>query len=123
MTAPLLVRNAKTGERAEVVLRDGQEVVITAVGAQRPIPYKPQDWIVETVPRRMTKMQAAEIAFLADQGLQNFLGERSRAKKPWISLREEDRIDFADKGPKSPPARRLLWRCVMGALQPLMDEQ
>lgn len=116
------VRHAKTGERGELVMKDGQEIVVDPVGRRIPAPYKPQDWLEETVSRRMSKMQAAEIAYLADQGLQNWLGERARAKKLWISLREEDRIAFADDGPKAPPARRLMWKVIMGALKTLMED-
>jgi hypothetical protein len=117
------VRNAKTGDLAEIVEKDGQEVVVFP-GRQghAPIPYKPHEWVEEAMPRAMSRMQSAEIAYLADQGLQRFLGEIARAKKPWIALRQEDRIKFCDEGPQEPKVRRLLYKVVMGALAPLRKE-
>jgi len=116
------VRNARTGDLGEIREIDGKKhVVQPGRQGQAPIPYKEHEWYEETKPRALTLLQCAEIAFAADQRLLYFIGEHARAKKGWLSLTEEDRVKFANDGPKEPIERRLLWRVVMKATESLRE--
>lgn len=114
------VRSTKTGDLGELKEIDGARfVILSGRQGQAPIPYDPANWVDESAPRPMSLLQAAQIAWAADQKLMFFLGEHARSRKEWFSLREEDRAKFANEGPGAPPVRRLLWRCIMMATEPL----
>lgn len=116
------VRNAQSGDLGTIITVEGKEFVIyEGRQGQSPIPYRPREWIEETKPRTLTRLQCAEIAFAADQRLLYFLGEHVRAKKPWLSLREEDRKKFSETGPEEPKIRRLVYKSVMLATEPLRE--
>lgn len=114
------VRSARTGDLGELTELGGKKFVIfPGRQGQEPIPYKENDWYDELEPRELTLLQCAEIAFAADQRLQYYLGQHARAKKTWLSLTAEDRIKFAEEGPRDSDERRLLWRVIMRATESL----
>lgn len=114
------VRHAQTGDLAFVETIDGNDFVrYEGRVPNHPIPYRAGDWVDEATPRKMSLLQSAQVAYAADQQLLYFLGLHARSRKPWISLRDEDRIQFAHEGPKEPRIRRLLWKSIMMATEPL----
>lgn len=114
------VRSVKSGDLAEVIVKDGKPfVVYPGRQGQADIPFRDGDWVDEEKPRKVTEMQCAEIAWAADQKLQYFMGERVRAKKEWLALTDDERIAYTKKGPKMPVIRRILWKLIMRATEPL----
>jgi len=110
-------RSRTTGDRG-YLYRDGDK---TRIRLDRPNdevtrPFVPSDWIEEEEIRSFTPMQLAQVAYAADRQLCSFLGLHAEAKKEWLSLQEEPRIEFMKNGPKSPEIRQALYSAIMSVL-------
>lgn len=71
----------------------------------------------------MSAMQVAQVQFEADKKLCAFIGRPGEAKKNWLSLRDRERIDWVERGPKGVPAREELWAFIKQALEPQTRQQ
>lgn len=72
-------------------------------------------WTPEINQKPLTKFQAAQVCFSADVQLCRALGVPLKTKE-WMSLTDEQRIDFADKGPDEPAIRAVVYERVKSAL-------
>lgn len=83
-------------------------------------PFVMGEWIEEAEVRNFTPMQMAQVAFVADRLLCMFLGEHTKAKLEWLTMKEPARIDFMRKGPSGQdgsPIRRELYGAIMEVLR------
>lgn len=111
------LRHAQTGDRGFLVQRDGKTMVMyDRPAAEILVPYNPSLWKEEVEPEAMGRMQAAEIAFLADRRYLYFTGEFAKAKRDWTALRDEERQAWAKAGPGGEGTRATLFRAIVGVL-------
>lgn len=114
-------RSRTTGDRG-YIFQDGDK---TKIRLDRPNDdvtrtFVAGEWIEEEEVRNFTPMQLAQVAYAADRQLCSFLGLHTEAKKEWLSLREEPRIQFMKKGPQgsqSSEIRQDLYQAIMDVLQ------
>lgn len=113
-------RSTVTGDKAYLVRREGKD----HIKLDRPMedicrPFKPTDWIKEESHAPLARAHIVQVAFEADRRLCPFLGLHLEARKEWLSLRDEERIQWLEDGPKTKnAARRRLWKQIMVALEP-----
>lgn len=119
-------RSRQTGELGYKVVRDG----ITKIRKDRPMedlctPYSEHNWKPEEERRPLTSHQLANIAFAADKEMCRFLGLHERSRKEWMSLREQEKHEWVEKGPaaekESTPERVVLYESIMVGLAELVD--
>jgi hypothetical protein len=119
-----LVRSAQTGELGYLVRRGGASMV----KLDRPNSpeilrrYTPGDWLPEDTQRPLAALHAARIAFEADKALCRELGMRAHSMRDWAKLRDGERQLFTTTGPKSPPARAVLYASIMAAMKNFVRE-
>lgn len=124
------VRHTTTGDLGYLVRRDGEDKVRLDRGPNEVIiDFRPNDWKEETTHYPMSRAQLAQVAFEADKKLCLYLGFHRLAKRNWLNLSEEDRIEFVKNGPcgkveaaratKAQLKRQMLWAGVMSALADL----
>ncbi len=109
-------RSHNTGDLGYLVRRDGKDQVrLDRPEQEIVIPFRTGEWDPEQKLPGLNRMQKAQIAWEADCKLRYFLGDHQGARKTWLSLREKERIDYAEDGPEE-PASKLLWRAIMSSL-------
>ena len=75
------------------------------------------EWQPETIRPPLNRMQASRIAWAADRELARWLGEPVDNRKDWITIDDDKRIDFAERGPNAGAQRRRVWKAIMEALE------
>jgi hypothetical protein len=65
----------------------------------------------------MTKLQLVQIAYEADRKLCFFLGLHGEARREWASMREQDRLKWAEFGPGKGPGRKELFHHILSTLE------
>jgi hypothetical protein len=75
-----------------------------------------RDWIPKDDVRPITRAELARIAFAADHQYCIAMGLHDLAKKDWLSLSDQNRRIWIEKGPKEPPTRRLLYLAITRVL-------
>jgi hypothetical protein len=118
-------RHRETGNLGWRVVRDGVEFV----RLDRPMEEilfpllrhkdgTPILWAEEDRPRLLGPGQAARISFEAYKALCAVTGKPTRAAAEWISMSEQARIDYSQKGPRNgTPLEMQLHRAIMGVLK------
>lgn len=112
-----------SGERGWKVRRNGRDMIRLDLPERgNPMeeeaairPFNPAEWSIEKDFRPLTRLQVAHIAFEMDKRLCLYLGLHDAARKEWISLKDEQRIAWRDKGPRNPKIRAIMWKKVMKA--------
>lgn len=113
-------RSSVSGDLAYLVRRDGKD----HIKLDRPMedicrPFRPDQWIEEKSHAPLARAHIVQVAFEADKRLCPFLGLHLEARKDWLSLRDEERIQWLSDGPKTKdPIRRGMWKHLMEALEP-----
>lgn len=111
-------RHVMTGDAGYLVVRDGkQHMRYDRPGIDHVIPYKESQWIEETNAAPLTPHQVAQICYAADKQLCYFVGLHDKARKDWLSLRDQDRIAFTEDGPTKPALRQLLYLAIKSVLR------
>lgn len=112
-------RRCDTGDRGYLVWRDGKQCIrYDQPGVDRTLPFRVTDWTPETENLEYTTLQLAQVAFAADTELCKQLGYYGLAKKTWIGLKDEERIEFMTNGPRG-EHRRKLFLAIMETLKGL----
>lgn len=112
-------RETTKGDLGYLVKRGGK----TMVRLDRPmeeviLPFRKNKWAPDVKHRPLGKFQVAQVAFEADRKLCTALGLHEKARRDWMSLTDEQRMLWAERGPKDRPERSRLWVGVMKALGP-----
>lgn len=111
-------RHATTGDLGWMVRREGRDCIRLDRPAQEiSRPYRESEWIAEREHRPLTKLQLVQIAFEADKRLCFFLGKHDLARREWLSMKDEQRIAWADKGPPAGGGRPELFAAILKVLE------
>lgn len=112
-----------TGDRAYLVTENGKQ----RIRYDRPSQsnelttrdFEPSEWIALHEVRPLTEHQMAQVALDADKKLCFFLGMHSLANRTWLSMRDEQRIDWTNNGPPltAHPLRREQFAMIMSVLR------
>lgn len=108
-------RRRQDGQLGELVIdEDGiKRVRIDRPNQELLLPYSEADWIAEPNERPLTKFHVTRIAYEADRLLASALGDYRAGRKPWESLKDEERIRIRSKGPDTSDEMRLdLWKHI-----------
>ena len=122
--ARVYYRNIDTGQRAYLVLREGQERLRIDHGPNTDVvvPLDPQRWTIDKEARPLNRAHLAEIAFVADRALCVRLARHVESRVMWRDLTEEQRASFIKDGPRAfgpqPAIRNDLYRAITRALEP-----
>lgn len=117
-------RDIQTGDLGYMVRREGKACIRLDRPLQEIIrPYRKNQWKPDVEHRPLTKFQVTRIAFEADRQLCLTLGLHDKAKREWMSLTDEQRIAWSDGGPTDKVERVKLYRSVMKALSPFMQQR
>lgn len=115
-------RHVIEGSRGYEVVRDGKTYIRLDRAAEEILRVLNADWIIDHEVRPMTRAQAAQVALAADKQLCVTLGIFPDAKRSWLEMKEERRLDFMHNGPRGrdqiPGLRKALFDAVMGKLLP-----
>lgn len=107
------------GQLGWLVRRNGADrVKLDREAEEITLPFKAGDWVPEREHRPMTVAQLAQVAFEADRVLCFFVGLPANKKKDWVSLSDDQKIAWMDKGPTKHEIRKALYRAVSDALRP-----
>lgn len=110
-------RHQMTGDAGYLVRRDGKvHIRYDRPGIDQTILFKEAQWIEETNDAPLTAYQVGQICYAADKQLSYFLGLHDKARKDWLSMRDEDRIAFVQNGPVNPVIRQEVYRAIKAAL-------
>lgn len=111
-------RHAITGDLGWLVVRDGKDKIkLDRPNEDLCKPFVPSEWIPELEHRPLTRFQAAQVAYLADQRLLMLMGN-FQVRKEWNMQHEDYRIKWSEEGPPAnPPVRQEMFRSIMRALE------
>jgi hypothetical protein len=122
MPDPVWYRNTTSGERGSLLERDGKTYMrLNRKDEEILSIYRPSEWIPERENRPMTRFQVAQVTLEADKKLCTFLGKPALAKRSWLNMTDEARIEWADKGPPG-EIRGAMWKAMTEALKPWATE-
>jgi len=115
-SARVYYRSSRTGDLGFMVTREG----VDAIQLDRPNeeilrPFTVAEWQPEQASSGMSRVQMAHVAFAADCALCRCMGEHDLAKRDWLSMREEARIKFSERGP-SGGVRKRVFDAILGVL-------
>jgi hypothetical protein len=84
------------------------------------------DWLPEARQKPLSPFEVAQVAWAADMIACRFLGVQKR--KDWLSLTDEEKIDFSADGPPEDPAehyelRRAIYENLRDALHEFTRER
>jgi hypothetical protein len=82
-------------------------------------PFRKNAWELEKQARPMSRFQATQVAFEADKRLCLILGLHDKARRDWIDLSDDQRIDWERHGPTKPLSRMTLYKAIKKAMAPL----
>lgn len=111
-------RSAQTGDRGWMVRRGGKDTIKLDRKAEViERTFFPGDWVEESpdVPD-FTAIQIAQVTFEADKALCRQMGDAKKAKREWLNLSDDQRIQWMNEGPVE-PRRKKLYAAVKKALQ------
>lgn len=117
-------RNIESGQRAYLVVREGQDRLRIDHGPNVDVvvPLDPTRWSIDKESRPLNRAHLAEIAFVADRVLCARLARHLEARVQWRDLKDQERADFIEKGPRAfgpmPAIRVELYRAMTRALEP-----
>jgi hypothetical protein len=114
----ILYRDTQTGDLGYLVRRGGKDRVRLDRPNEEIIRPLDDHWAEENEYRPFNLFQVAAIAFESDKLLARMMGNHPEAKREWMSMREEKRIDFMQNGPSGNALRSELWTAIMGVLKP-----
>lgn len=107
-----------TGDLGWMVRREGRDCIRLDRPAQEIVRvYKEDEWRPEREHRQLNRYQLVQIAFEADKKLCFFLGKHEVARKEWLSMRDEQRITWAQNGPGAGSGRPELFQAIMKCLE------
>jgi hypothetical protein len=81
------------------------------LNADGDVPPLINGWNKATERRPLTRGQVAQIVFDADRRLCFFFGVTDASRREWVSLSEQQRMEWTRKGPKS-GLRKKLWESI-----------
>lgn len=111
-------RQSSSGNLGWLVRREGTDrIKLDRTGEDIVVPYRQGEWIPENEHRPMTIAQVAEICFLADRRLITYT-HNPGLKKDWGDLKDEEKIEWMERGPKKDPMRAALYRAINDAMRP-----
>lgn len=109
-----------TGDVGWLVKREGKDVIkLDRPGVDEIRTFNIGEWLPKSENRPLQPAQLAQIAFMADKQYCLATGDYKRAKTEWLSLSQEQRRAWIEKGPQVDPVRKALYEAVMGALRHL----
>jgi len=109
-------RDVTTGDLGWRVRRGGVDKIrLDRPNEELIRPFRPGEWVPVQEHRPYTVAQVAKIAFMADQVLMSYQGGK---KKEWVSLSDDERIWWMEKGPKKNEMRARLYMAVFEAMKP-----
>lgn len=108
----------ETGDYGWLVRRGGKDMVrMDRPGVEDIRPFKEgRDWTAKIDVRPLSPAQVALIAFQADRQLCLALGMHENIKEEWLSLSQEKRRIWIEKGPTKNPLRKSLYQAIMGVV-------
>lgn len=108
-------RRASDGQLGEKVIRDGAEMIrIDRPNQELLYPFRKDEWIPEDEKREYTKHHVTRVAYEADRCLAMAQGDFKVGRKPWESLKDEERIKITRSGPATTNEDRLaLWKHIL----------
>jgi len=110
-------RRARDGQLGWFMRQDGHDCIRLDRNSQRiVVPYRPSEWIEDKDHRPLTRVHVAQIALTADNHLCRSLGLHDLAKREWLSMSPDQRLEWMDKGPRARKERQDLWRAIMTAM-------
>lgn len=111
-------RSAQTGDRGWLVRRDGKDYMKLDRKAEViERLYREGEWIEEAPEMAdFTAIQIAMVTFEADKALCKQLGDTKKARREWLNLLDEQRIQWMNDGPQE-PRRKRLYQAVKKAMQ------
>lgn len=113
-------RDRDSGDLGWLVRREGKSMIRLDRPMQEIIkPFRKNKWELEKQSRPMNKFQVTQVAFEADRKLCLVLGLHDKARREWLSLSDNQRIEWEREGPTSPLSRMTLYRAIKKALAPL----
>jgi hypothetical protein len=111
-------RSAETGDLGWLVRRDGKDRVRLDRAMQEiTLPFTPDRWIEEREWKPFSRLSIDRLLFEADKQLCHLLGLHMEAKRDWLSLSEEKRIEWMKTGPGPGGLRAELYLAVEGVLR------
>ena len=127
VTDRIYYRNTTTGEKGWLVSRDGKQFMqLNRPAEEILLPYRPTEWVPERDSRPLTRQQIAQVAFEADKKLCLFLGLHKESRRQWLSMTDEDRIEWCENGPlpdcESGLMRTIVFGVVLESLKPWATE-
>lgn len=78
--------------------------------------YDPHQWPDAEDTRDLSKMQIARITYEADRAYRLACGEAASVVKDWISMKDEERIQWLKRGRAMPPVRHNLRAAIEGVI-------
>jgi hypothetical protein len=117
-------RNAKTGDKAYLVERNG----VTMVKLDRPNEeiirrFIPEEWIPDNETKPFTRAQVAMAIKAFDQKLCHFLGHVKLAKTSWKDMPEKERVEWIKGiGPQKPLIRQLAFQALYKVFEEYMRD-
>lgn len=109
-----------TGDFGWMVRREGKDVIkLDRPGVDEIRTYEEGEWVPRAEVRPLQMAQLAQIAFMADKQYCLATGDYKRAKTEWLSLSQEQRRAWIEKGPQTDPNRKALYEAIVGALRHL----
>lgn len=113
-------QNRVTGDFGWLVRREGKDAIkLDRAGVDEIRTFEPGEWMPKADVRPLQMAQLAQIAFTADKQYCTATGDYKRSKTDWLSLSQEQRRAWIEKGPQSDPVRKALYEAIMGALRHL----
>ena len=98
--------------------REGTDrIKLDRAGEDIILPYRQGEWVPEAERRPMTIAQVAEIAFVAHRRLITYT-HNPGLKREWSDLKDEEKIEWMETGPKRDPMRAALYRAITEAMRP-----
>lgn len=115
-------RSREDGQRAYIVKRLGKDML----RLDRPMEeiLHPIDgrWVPDVQHHPLTPFAVAKVAFVADVALRQAMGQHVKPQDAdWLSLKQEDRIQWMSEGPETGDIRDDLHDAIMGTLKGLVD--
>jgi len=110
-------QHAMTGDRGYSVVRNG----VDSIRYDRPeedyvVPHRQGEWKRMSTSTAHPKTLLVQVAYEADRKLCSILGRHSEARREWLELPPEKRIEWMNTGPKGSPVRELLFHRIMNTL-------
>ena len=113
-----MYRHTLTGQLGELITKHGKEWIKLDRPHEEILRAFNDEWVPTSNERSLTKQQVARVAFEADKALCRSLGDYETSRKQWERMRDEERIDWFDRGiPDSADKRRQkVYRALIMAL-------